>query len=196
MSIRRLVAGTTAAAATIICLPAIAQAAPVSPQHAVLAAHEFPLGSTGYKVEREKLSALEGVPSDPGAASPCATALTALTERLADSEIVEAEAVRGTTELEASVLDTTVTTARRDAATACRSSVDADDRPSTLQAPADLARLKPFIFAIGTDTLQAWVDVRGVTVIVEAEGKNDAAADSESFWQTLRAQVAKVERQP
>ncbi|WP_336670501.1 hypothetical protein [Tsukamurella sp. USMM236] len=51
--------------------------------------------------------------------------------------------------------------------------------------------------AVGRNTLQAWIDVRGVTVIVEAEGKTDAAAaDSDIFWQTLRAQVAKVERQP
>ncbi|WEL94780.1 hypothetical protein P1N98_07865, partial [Tsukamurella tyrosinosolvens] len=69
--------------------------------------------------------------------------------------------------------------------------------PTTiLAAPDDLARLKPFIMAVGRNTLQAWVDVRGTTVIVEAEGKKDAAADSEVFWQTLRAQVAKIERQP
>ncbi|MBS4104095.1 hypothetical protein [Tsukamurella paurometabola] len=195
MNARRWVAGSAAAAA-IISLPAGAQAAPVVPQQAVLAAHEFPGGSTGYKVERETLTAPDGLPEGSPTDSPCGTGLAALARAMEGTEIVEAEAVHGTTELEASVLSRPVTAARSAATEACRADVDAADRPTILAAPDDLARLKPFIMAVGRNTLQAWVDVRGVTVIVEAEGKKDGAADSDVFWQTLRSQVAKVERQP
>lgn len=196
MNVRRRVAGAAAAAATIISLPALAHAAPVVPHQAVLAAHEFPTGSTGYKVERETLTSPDGLPEDSPTDSVCGTKLNALARVLEGTEIVEAEAVHGTTELEASVLNRTITAARGAATEACRADVAAADRPTILAAPDDLARLKPFIMAVGRNTLQAWVDVRGTTVIVEAEGKKDAAADSEVFWQTLRAQVAKVERQP
>lgn len=196
MNVRRRVAGAAAAAATIVSLPALAHAAPVVPQQAVLAAHEFPAGSTDYKVERETLTSPDGLPEDSPADSECGTKLNALARSMEGTEILEAEAVHGTTELEASVLSRTITAARGAATEACRSDVAAANRPTILAAPDDLARLKPFIMAVGRNTLQAWVDVRGVTVIVEAEGKKDAAADSEIFWQTLRAQVAKVERQP
>ncbi|BDD83061.1 hypothetical protein TPB0596_28240 [Tsukamurella pulmonis] len=196
MNVRQWAAGSAVATATVVFLPALAQAAPIAPQQAVLAAHEFPLGSTEYKVERETLTSPEGLPSEPAAQSQCATKLDALSKALDGAAIVEAEAVRGTTELESSVLDRTVTTARSDASKACMQEVTGEDRPTILDAPQDLARLNPFLFAMGRNTLQGWVDVRGVTVIVEAEGKDGGAVETEAFWQTLRAQVAKVERQP
>ncbi|WP_019203353.1 hypothetical protein [Tsukamurella sp. 1534] len=196
MQIRRLVAGTTVALATAAGVPAVAAAAPVSPSGAVLAAHEFPSGSTGYKVEKEKLSELAGVPEKGEGGSPCATKADALAKALDGAEVVEAEAKRGSVEFEASVIGGRLTTANRDAVTACRSSLPAEKRTVAREAPADLTHLRPFIFAVGDSELQGWADVRGVTVLVSAEGEKGAAVDSEGFWQTLRAQIAKVERQP
>ncbi|WP_159103257.1 hypothetical protein [Tsukamurella sp. 1534] len=177
-------------------LPAVAQAAPVNPSQAVLAAHEFPFGSTGYKVEREVLKPDDVAPDAPAdATSPCAVELGRTFEKLAGVTVVEAEVTRAGTELEAAVMSRRVTDYFTATFRACNAQMPPRERASVLPVPADLAGRGAFVFRDGDEYI-GWTDVRDVTVTVYAEAKDKLPVDAEAFWQTFRAQVAKVERQP
>lgn len=193
MQIHRAAAGLTIALAATAALPAVATAAPISLPHAVLAAHEFPSGSTNYKVEQETVSPGRIPAHLQGTA--CGAKWTSLIEAAAGGQSVEAEVKRGSTELEASILSRPTTTIARDMMLTCDRQIASNDRLSVRPVPADLAALKPFVISFSKSDLQAWVDVRGVTVLVEAEADNNATVDADGFWQTLRAQISKVQRQ-
>ncbi|MCS3780167.1 hypothetical protein [Tsukamurella ocularis] len=180
-------------------LPGIAHAAPVNTAQAVLAAHEFPAGTTGYEVETETLTSI-GARATPGAVddpspSACSRNISRMFERMEGARVTEARAVRGSTRVEAVVLNRPMTALMTETFPTCEATLLPSERSAVLAAPRDLARLRPFIFR-DKDELQAWVDVRGVAINVTARGTNRSPADADAFWQTLHAQVAKVERQP
>ncbi|WP_158636225.1 hypothetical protein, partial [Tsukamurella sputi] len=69
-------------------------------------------------------------------------------------------------------------------------------RMTTLPTPNDLAHLRPMLIGVGGTMYQGAVDVRGVTVLAGTTNRDGGPADLDGFWQVLRAQIAKVERQP
>lgn len=176
-----------------LVLPGVASAAPVPLEAAVLAPHEFPAGSDRYEVESEapELSAYRVDDADRA----CADATTAVETSLEGARAVEAEAVRGATGFETTLYSQPVATELGAWREACA------DESQPLTAPADLARLNPVIFRSApeengeVDQYGAYVNVRGVTVIIDADA-TAGAADWNGFWDVLRTQVAKVERQP
>lgn len=199
MRLRNLLTGSTVAVLAAVGLPAAAQAAPVDTAHAVLAAHEFPAGTTGYTVETETLTPIgdSAAPGAVGGSSPtaCERNMGRMFERMDGARVTEARAVRGTTRVEAALLNRPLTALMMETFPTCEAALSPSERSAVPAAPADLARLRPFIFR-DEDELQAWVDVRGVAINVTARSTNRSSADADAFWQLLRAQVAKVERQP
>ncbi|BDD83057.1 hypothetical protein TPB0596_28200 [Tsukamurella pulmonis] len=190
MRARHLVAGTTVAVLAAVGLPGVAQAAPVVPAQAVLAAHEFPAGSTGYTQK----SSIESAASVPSAKTPCTTATYEAEKATAGGRSTTATARRGSTVLDASVIDRVVIDKAIEIGRAC---TDDGPMPGTrLSAPADLARYRTvFSSNAGGRELIGFIGVRDSTVRVDAVSVRDRA-DFDAFWQTVRAQVAKVERQP
>ncbi|KXO92078.1 hypothetical protein AXK56_02985 [Tsukamurella pulmonis] len=195
MIARRIAAALVPVAAMSLLVPGTAHAAPVNTAQAVLAAHEFPLGSTGYKVETETLEPLDEPQDASPAAGPCGRFIDAMFQRLSGARVSDASAVRGGTEINATVLSRPMARFMADGFPTCEAALDPRSRSTVLAVPADLARLNPFLFR-DADELQGWVDVRGISVNVIASATKGSAVDTDAFWQTLRAQVAKVERQP
>ncbi|CAM3827103.1 hypothetical protein ACXYTP_02205 [Tsukamurella ocularis] len=188
---RLVVAGAIALAAPALG-PGVAQAAPVNTTRTILAAHEFPLGSNGYKVETETLEPFD----EPGnTGTPCSRFIRTMFERLGGAQVTSAQVIRGTTQVEVAVVNRPMAALMAEGFPTCEAQVDPRARSTVLAAPTDLARLRPFVFK-DADEMQAWVDLRGISVNVTTTTKNRGPADAETFWQTLRAQVAKVERQP
>ncbi|GAA1073076.1 hypothetical protein [Tsukamurella spumae] len=192
MIARRLSVIGTVALATLAVVPGVAQAAPVNTARTILAAHEFPLGSTGYKVETETLKPFD---EPDNANTPCSRFIRTMFERLGGAQVTNAQVTRGTTEVEVAVVNRPMAALMAEGFPTCEAQVDPRARSTVLAAPGDLTRLRPFVFR-DADEMQAWVDLRGISVNVTATTKNRGPADAETFWQTLRAQVAKVERQP
>ena len=192
MIARRFVAAGAIALATLGIVPGVAQAAPVNTARAILAAHEFPLGSSGYKVETETLEPFD---EPDNASTPCSRFIRTMFERLGGAQVTSAQAGRGTTEVEVAVMNRPMAALMAEGFPTCEAQVDPRARSTVLAAPADLTRLRPFVFK-DADEIQAWVDLRGVSVNVIATSKNRGPADADAFWQVLRTQIAKVERQP
>ncbi|TWS25112.1 hypothetical protein FK268_07795 [Tsukamurella sputi] len=193
MRVRHLLAGSTVAVLAAVGLPGLAQAAPIVPAQAVLAAHEFPAGSTEYKARAEVGEPAGQLVSD----SVCGRAEHAVDQRLEGARSTDASARRGALTLESSVIDRPMSATMRNAFTTCAASTPASSRllPSAL--PADLSRYQGFVVRIGAgQALLGVVDVRGASVGVSVEGGSSSPADEGAFFQVLRAQVAKVERQP
>ncbi|MBS4104608.1 hypothetical protein [Tsukamurella paurometabola] len=103
---------------------------------------------------------------------------------------------RGPVRVESVVVDRPFTTAVADLTAACEAEEAPHSRSKVLSAPADLARFRTFLTQYGNSSFQGWVDVRGATVTVDVMSSGTAADSRDLFWQVLRAQVAKVERQP
>ncbi|ADG78386.1 putative protein OS=Tsukamurella paurometabola (strain ATCC 8368 / DSM / CCUG 35730 /CIP 100753 / JCM 10117 / KCTC 9821 / NBRC 16120 / NCIMB 702349/ NCTC 13040) OX=521096 GN=Tpau_1768 PE=4 SV=1 [Tsukamurella paurometabola] len=190
MNTRHLIVGAAIAGAVSVGVPAVAHAAPVVPAQAVLAAHEFPFGSTGYETNQS----VEKAPTKPSGTTPCDLKEYEAEKTLTGARSADAQVDRGETTLAASILDRPIINTIRDLRRDCGSRFVREGRP--LAVPADLTRYKAdvFTFAEG-QLLDATVEVRGVTVSVMAVNEKNPA-DFDGFWQTLRAQVAKVERQP
>ncbi|GAA1014682.1 hypothetical protein [Tsukamurella strandjordii] len=191
MNTRHLVAAASIAGAVVIGLPAVAQAAPVVPAQAILAANEFPFGSVEYKVSSEIGAPPVKVTGD----SSCERASYDLDKRLEGAKSTDAEAVRGSSKLEASVNDRPMADAMRTVFRVCGAELGVQLAIAPL--PADLSRYNGFVFlSESRDSAIGVVDVRGAAVGVSVDGRGNQPADTDAFWQILRAQVAKVERQP
>jgi len=191
MRARHLLAGSTVAVLTAVGLPGIAQAAPIVPAQAVLAAHEFPAGTTGYTAKAEVGEPAGQLVSD----SACGRAEHAVDQRLEGARSTDTSARRGALTLESSVIDRPMAAVMRDTFSVCTAGLR--ERPVPAALPADLARHKGFVVRMADGrALVGVVDVRGASVGVSVDGPASAPADEAAFWQVLRAQVAKVERQP
>ncbi|TWS25113.1 hypothetical protein FK268_07800 [Tsukamurella sputi] len=192
MIARRLSVAGAIAVATLAIVPAVAQAAPVNTARAILAAHEFPPGSSGYKVETETLDPFD---EPEGSSTPCSRFIRTMFERLGGAQVTSAQASRGATDVEVAVVNRPMAALMAEGFPTCEAQVDPRARSTVLAAPADLTRLRPFVFK-DADEMQAWVDLRGISVNVTATTNNRGPADADAFWQVLRTQIAKVERQP
>ncbi|CAM3347400.1 hypothetical protein [Tsukamurella hominis] len=190
MRLRTLVAGATVAVLATVGLPAAAHAAPVVPARALLTAAEFPAGSTQYTPGRRTPSTgLGGLES-----ADCIALRDGLDGDFRRSAVADAVALRGRSAIMVSIVDRPLTSRIADVVTRC---AEPDvPRAVAVTAPTDLERVRPRVLTTGADDIRGWADVRGTTVGVIVEGENGAAADRDAFWQLLRAQVAKVERQP
>lgn len=186
--IARRCAAATALAVAALSVPALAQAAPVVPSQAVLAANEFPAGSFDYKVFRDTFPAAG---SAEAGTSPCGIATRELERMLAGVSVVEAEAWRGST-LFYSVVGRPVKDLQSKQTGACLPSTQAVRQ----QIPVDLARVNLTVTRSGSQRIEGSADVRGVTVGVVGSAPDGKTLDTDTFWQVLRAQIAKVERQP
>ena len=193
MRARHLLAGSTVAVLAAVGLPGIAQAAPVVPAQAVLAAHEFPAGTTGYKATAEV-----GEPAGTlVSGSACGRAEHAVDQKLEGARSTDAQVRRGALTLESSVIDRPLSAAMRNVFTTCAAGTPAAGRSLPAALPTDLARYKGFVVRVGGgQAMIGVVDVRGASVGVSVEGTSSSPADEGAFFQVLRAQVAKVERQP
>lgn len=190
MHARLLIAGVALAGAAAAGLPAVAQAAPVVPAQAILAAHEFPLGSTGY----ESNQTVEKAPSKSSGTTECDRKSDELDRAAAGARSADASANRGDTVFLVSILERPLIAQLKEFIRICGDG--GEDRGTPLAAPHDLARYQPRLTSsLGGRFLQAGLDVRGTSVIVLARNGR-APADFDGFWQTLRAQVGKIERQP
>ncbi|ADG78385.1 putative protein OS=Tsukamurella paurometabola (strain ATCC 8368 / DSM / CCUG 35730 /CIP 100753 / JCM 10117 / KCTC 9821 / NBRC 16120 / NCIMB 702349/ NCTC 13040) OX=521096 GN=Tpau_1767 PE=4 SV=1 [Tsukamurella paurometabola] len=190
--IARRLAAVGALTLAALSAPALAQAAPIVPSQAILAAHEFPFGSTRYKVTSEV-----GSPAKSSGETACDRASYAVDKRMEGTRTTDASAERGATELEASVNERPMADAMRTVFQTCGTQFGIRDRIALLPLPADLNRYNGFVFiSVARDSYIGVVDVRGAAVGVSVNSRGDQPADGDAFWQTLRAQVAKVERQP
>ncbi|MGX9296819.1 hypothetical protein [Tsukamurella paurometabola] len=182
-----LLAGATVAVLASVGLPAVAQASPVVPAQAVLAAHEFPAGSKDYKAfPIGRLPAAR----PQTARTPCDARAAELDAAVAGASAIEVEAWRGDTLFTASIIDRPVAAQFEAATLACTKA------GPKIAPPADLARVNPTVRRSNSQRMEAMVDVRGVNVGVVASSPRGKTLDADTFWQVLRAQVAKVERQP
>ncbi|GAA1014678.1 hypothetical protein GCM10009551_102220 [Nocardiopsis tropica] len=188
MTIRSVLAGGSVAVVAAAALPAIAQAAPVVPKDAVLTAQEFPPGSHDYKTFPMTFPA---VGTRPANSSRCAVKTHELQQRLAGSSAVEAEAWRGDTMYYASVFGRPVAEVLGEQNVAC----DMSPRERRVPAPADLARVNPTAFRSGSQRIEATAELHGVTVGVVGTSPDGKVLDTDTFWEILRAQIAKIERQ-
>ncbi|CAM3748178.1 hypothetical protein TSST111916_04405 [Tsukamurella strandjordii] len=175
-----------------LSIPALAQAAPIVPAQAVLAANEFPLGSTGYKTDDATID----FNGDESANTACDRAVRDAVKSISGVKAVSAEVLRGTTKIESGVVGRAYTARVAEIDVTCDADSSGNARPQKLAAPPDLARYRTHITTYRGSSIDSWVDVRGVTVSVQAHGTDGTPVDADAFWQTLRAQVAKVERQP
>lgn len=190
MNGRRFAAAFALALTTAVTIPALATAAPVQPSRALLTAAEFPSGTTNYTAERTTPSAGIGGPES----ADCAHRRDALEAEFKAAGSATAAALRGRSTIRAAVIDRPV--ASRATEFAMRCPAPGTPAPIALGVPSDLQHARPSILSSGADFLSSWADVRGTTVLVLAIGEDGAPADRDAFWQTLRAQIAKVERQP
>ncbi|ADG78384.1 hypothetical protein [Tsukamurella paurometabola] len=188
--IARRLAAAGALALAALSAPALAQAAPIVPSQAILAAHEFPFGSTSYQLKDETIDFTGAESADD---SPCERSLRDAMAAIAGTKAMSAEAKRGTTTISSAIVARSYTDRVAKIDEACD---DGAARQQNLAAPPDLARYTSHITTYRGSSIDSWVDVRGVTVSVQVYSSGSNAVDSEAFWQTLRAQVAKVERQP
>ncbi|AUN40223.1 hypothetical protein [Tsukamurella tyrosinosolvens] len=187
MRLRPLVSGSTVAVLAAVGLPAAAHAAPVVPAQAVLAAHEFPAGSKDYKAfPIGRFPAAQ----PQTARTPCDERAAKLDAAVAGASAIEVEVWRGDTLFTASIIDRPVAAQFEAATLACTKAAP------KIAPPADLARVNPTIRRNSSQRMEAMVDVRGVNVGVVASSPRGKTLDADTFWQVLRAQVAKVERQP
>lgn len=190
MRLRNLLTGSTVAVLAAVGLPAAAQAAPVVPARALLTATEFPNGSSHYTPGRRTPSAgIGGLDS-----ADCAARRARLNDDFRRSTFADAVALRGRSAILVSIIDRPLAPRIADTATRCNGS--SVPQAASVAIPADLQRLRPRVLSTGADDIRGWADVRGTTVGVIVEGEDGAAADRDAFWQLLRAQIAKVERQP
>lgn len=192
MRVSRVLAGTTEAVLATVGLPAVAEAAPVNLSRALLAADEFPLGTSGYTVALDTLR-ISGV-VDAVASTECDRKVDATFRHAEGARFVSAKVRRGTTGIESMVVDRRITAAVSDMTTTCDAATDQRSRPVVLPSPADLTRLHPYVVQYGKGSVQGWADVRGTTVTVDLS--DSRGTDRDLFWQTFRAQIAKVEKQP
>lgn len=177
--------------------PATAYATPVAPARALLSQAEFPEGSTGYtREDRADLTTSERPTGDPARYTPCERSFATMFGVLDDASAAEATARRGTTRLGVTVIDAEVLRHARELFRTCNAEYPPDQRTRELATPADLAGVRPYLVANGRHELIAWVQLRGITIHVDAWVIGGQALDTAAFWQALRAQVAKVERQP
>ena len=195
MIARRFAAALVPVAAVSLFVPAFAHAAPVNTAQAVLAAHEFPLGSSGYEVETEPLGQFDRSQAGSRPATACGRFIDAMFQRLSGARVSDASALRGGTKINATIVSRPMARFMAEGFPTCEASLAPRSRATILAAPADLARLNPFLFR-DEDEIQGWVDVRGISVNVITSATVGSAVDTDAFWQTLRAQVAKVDRQP
>lgn len=193
-----MIARRSAAVAALVVgvaagLPAVAQAAPVVPARAVLAAHEFPTGTSGYVVENETINTSDEV-SEP-TRTECDRRLVAGAKAINGAHASTAKVSQGSTRVESAVVDRSFTAAVAELTAACEAESSPSSRSIVLPAPADLAGYRTLLTQYSGTSFQGWVDVRGTTVTVDVMSHGNGA-DRDVFWQVLRAQVAKVERQP
>lgn len=192
MRLRNLLAGSTVAALAAVALPAAAHAAPVVPAQVVLAAHEFPVGTTGYSVENETIRTTDDV--NRPTRTECDRRLVAGAKRIDGAHASTAKVTRGPVRMESAVVDRSFTTEVSALSAACDAEQAPSSRSVVLPAPADLTRFRSFLTQYGGMSFQGWVDVRGATVTVDVTSSSSDADPRDLFWQVLRAQVAKVER--
>lgn len=171
----------------------MAAAAPIVPSQAVLAAQEFPIGSTGYKVSSDI-----GSPADkPDGDTPCDRASYDVEKAVAGVKSTDAKAVRGPQRLEASVISRPMAGVMRQLFATCTTQFRYSTSAAVAPLPADLSRYTGFIVRSPKQrSLIGVVDVRGAAVGAEVDASGSAPVDEDAFWQLLRAQIAKIERQP
>ncbi|CAM3827034.1 hypothetical protein ACXYTP_02210 [Tsukamurella ocularis] len=193
MRVRTVLAGSTAAVLAAVALPGVAQAAPVVPARAVLAAHEFPIGTTGYAVENETIRTTDDINGPTH--TECDRRLVAGAKAIDGALASTAKVARGAVRVESAVVARSFTAEVSALTAACDAESSPHSRTVVLPAPADLARYRTFLTQYAGTSFQGWVDVHGATVTVDVMSSSDSGA-RDLFWQVLRAQVAKVERQP
>ncbi len=197
MRARHVLAGSTVAVLATVALPAAAQAVPVIPARAILAAHEFPSGSTEYSRNAgPRLDSSDRPTGDPSRFTPCQRSLAAMYARVDRTTSAEATARRSSTKLDVTVIGAPVLDSTRELYRTCNADFPPAERTRDLAAPADIARVRPYIVANGHHELIAWVELRGITLHVDAWTTGGGTPDHDAFWHLLRAQIAKVERQP
>ncbi|KXP09728.1 hypothetical protein AXK57_12840 [Tsukamurella pulmonis] len=184
------VAAVAAMTLTLAATAGTATAAPVVPATAILTAAEFPSGSSQYTVMHR--------PAPTAPAGAAGTSCDAARERLgaasAGGRSTEAVAYRGRTYASVELTDRPLLDPIRAVITACTDSEPG--APTTLAVPRDVSRYGAITAATeGGTTLEAVAEVRGITIQVLVDASPDGA-DHATFWELLRAQIAKVERQP
>ncbi|ADG77349.1 PknH-like extracellular domain-containing protein OS=Tsukamurella paurometabola (strain ATCC 8368/ DSM / CCUG 35730 / CIP 100753 / JCM 10117 / KCTC 9821/ NBRC 16120 / NCIMB 702349 / NCTC 13040) OX=521096 GN=Tpau_0712 PE=4 SV=1 [Tsukamurella paurometabola] len=177
-----------AALASILVTGSVAAAGMVAaaPPTVVLDAGELPAGYSGYRTKVQS-GEIAMVPSGD-LSTPClnATAEAATATRGAVSQ--EAYAAREKSMLTIAVLSKPAAQQLGDLLDRCTTG-DRDQRFTPVGVPADLARLAPRLYWNSASGERiGYVTVRQSTVVVRAVGP------SESFWETLRKQIAKADR--
>ncbi|KXO92080.1 hypothetical protein AXK56_02995 [Tsukamurella pulmonis] len=190
MIARRIAAAGALALAATASVPALASAAPVQPTRALLTAAEFPSGSSQYTVMHR--------PAPTAPAGAAGTSCDAARERLgaasAGGRSTEAVAYRDRTYASVELTDRPLLDPIRAVITACTDSEPG--APTTLAVPRDVSRYGAITASTeGGTTLETVAEVRGITIQVLVDASPDGA-DHATFWELLRAQIAKVERQP
>ncbi len=176
-----------ALAAAGTALAPAASAAPVS-KSLVLAQAQFPAGSVDYRTGT--LSG-EAVSIKAGAPQQCKDAANRLNGATAKAQSAAASARNGYSFMTAGVISPAVGGLWRATAQAC------SGRNAELPVPGDLARYNPTVITYGEDerasAVEGAADVNGYTVNVYVRGLSDTPANTDRFWQVLRAQIKKVE---
>lgn len=191
MIARRFGVAGVLAVSVVAAAPVVANAAPVQLHSAIVSARELPVGSSEYALS----TTLAPVPEKPTRDAPCDRTAYRVKTSLAGSKAAEVSATRGDDGITVRISDRPGVRDSRDVITACNT--DPGVVPQvTVDPPSDLARHTLLITRTRDGKLtQAVVDLRGISVTVAVVNMN-RAIDSSTFWQVLRTQVAKVERQP
>lgn len=192
MTCRTAAIGTVVLAAACL-FPATAQAAPIAPSRAILTPSEFPSGSSGYRLIR---TTAPSIPKASGLTdNPCELAAMRLRLAAADARSAEAVAHRGKTYTSVELTDRDLVQKTREVIEACRP--NGGDTLAVVSTPAEFTRYRVYVGTTGSGgkEIQGWAAVRGVTVQVIIDSA-PGGPDFETFWQLLRTQIAKVERQP
>ncbi|WP_019203352.1 hypothetical protein [Tsukamurella sp. 1534] len=191
MIARRFALAVTLAAAAMT-VPALAQAAPVKPARALLDQFEFPPGSIGHVAGNASPRVGDGESNAPR----CAALSRDLDRRLSSVTSAEARAGIGGTALLVYILDRPLSGPIAGTVLTCGAQYLGPKPVADTAIPSDLRGRNPAVVRTGTTDLQAWVDVRGVTVSVNVISTDRTPVDRNLVWRLLRDQIAKVEKQP
>lgn len=193
MIARRFAVAGLLAVGIVLVAPAMSTAAPVDPTRAILSAAEFPIDTGTYRVTHTVNRA--PTTSSGLTADACESAGVKMMNAATGSRSTEAMAFQGKTYASVELTDRALVTPIRATIDACRTTPNADV-PVLIGTPAEFTRYR---LIAGTAShgkeLNGWAEVRGVTVQVVVDASPNPP-DYDTFWRLLRAQIAKIERQP
>lgn len=192
MTLRRLITGTSVLVTVLAVGSSPVHAAPVDTARAILGAAEFPPGAVSYTAASETLTPRARAAGTTRCDIESFTAERSLSGALS----TDASVRRGTADLRVGIISRPTVAALVRVERACASDPRFADRGRPVAAPADLAHYRSRITRMpGGGSYFAVVDLRGVSVqagVAHASTPDDV----EAFWRILRAQIAKVQRQP